>query len=278
MLEPKVDKSDISMSFYINNELKHEFIPADVNKFEAFLHRNFRKILDYANVPNYYWHYRYLLDPTNKKIEDLKFMIHVYQKHGGEPTDKYEKRHYSHACRLYANEFTTFIIPKLDNEDVGRGISHYYAVAYYKKWLKPINSNFSRMYHGVDKYEMLDMYDELMSNIRDQRSKQFFRQRYHDRKAKLLSNNKPKSTKKHKNEKEILIAERKLAYKNFKIIYGAIDLMFCFLIVVYIFGGDGVDKSFIENIYIMLGVTVFWQILFAPIFYTIKFFRFHDIN
>jgi hypothetical protein len=134
------------------------------------------------------------------------------------------------------------------------------------------------MYHGVDNYEMLDMYDELMSNIKDQHKKQFFRQRYHDRKVKLQSINKTKSVKKKKNEKEIQIAERKLAYKNFKIIFGAIDLTFCFLIVVYILSGDGLDRSFIENIYIMLGVTVFWQILFAPIFYAIKFFRFHDIK
>jgi hypothetical protein len=219
-----------------------------------------------------------MLDPRNKKIEDFKFMVHVYQKHGGEPTDKYEKRHYRYVCGLYSNEFTTFILPKLENEDLGRGISHYYAIAYYKKWLKPINSNVSRMYHGVDKYEMIDMYDELIANIKDQHTKQLFRQRYHDRKVKLQSDIKSKPAKKRKNEKEIQIAERKLAYKNFKIIFGAIDLMFCFLIVVYLFSGDGVDKSFIENIYTMLGVAVFWQILFAPIFYTIKFLRFNDIN
>lgn len=278
MGKPKVDTSDIFISYHVNGQPQLEYIPPAYNKLEDKYFDLKLRYLEYAGAPTYYWQYRHFLTPTLRKIEDIKFLIHVYEQHDFAPTDRVEKRHFRNAWNLYHQEFETLIRPKIDQEKEGHGIIHQYALAYYKRWLKPINPNFTRMYHGVHQYEMLEMYDELLSTMKKDNDSSKYRLQYYDAKARLHLKKNPPEIKKSKKEidekKELELSK----YKEFRMTYWAIDCILSYIFFVSIFQMSGVERPFWDSLFMFIGFAVFLQLVFVPIFFAIKFTKYQHIQ
>jgi hypothetical protein len=267
MREPKVDKNALFISFYKGDTLIREYIPAPVSKYESKARIKYRILQDKLNVPNYYWHFRHLLDPDNRKIEDLKFLIHVYEEHGSTPVDDYEKKYYSRVFNLYSAEFNTLIKPKLALNSIGKGANHPYANAYYKKWLREKNGNLTRLYHGVDIFEMEDMYYELLNNFDAEMNKLVATDKYYNNKAKEYKKLNPRS-KSFKAERKKFNLKRKFKYEKFKQDLIIVDILLSILIITSHLAANFSKESIYSNIFIILFYLALLQI---PLFFIYQF-------
>ncbi len=179
------NKEEFHISFYDDAGLLHtEYIPVSTKSYEYFIHRMIFKIRIRLNKEHYYWQARHYLTPRDRKVEDIRFLIHCYLEHDMEPKNPKEAKHLRHAYQLYMLEFEKLIAPKLELEKENQGISSTYARAYYKMWLKKPDVEMKEFYHGVATYDYLKMFDKLI-NI-ETKSFNNFKQKiyYHNRKAK----------------------------------------------------------------------------------------------
>lgn len=109
----------------------------------------------------YYWDFRFLYLPKERKARDLAFIVHVLNDHNGQPSDKKELRHYGSAIKRYQHEVDYFIY----KNDDGRVLNlkevkfkHPYEQAYKKQWgqISEI-ADFKRLYHGINRGEFIDI-------------------------------------------------------------------------------------------------------------------------
>ncbi len=269
MRERKVDKNALFISFYNGEVLMREYIPAPISKYEFKARKHFRGLQDRLNVPNYYWHFRYLFDPTDRKIEDLKFLIHVYEDHGGTPEDDYERKYYKRVFNLYSAEFNTLIKPKLELENEGKGATHPYANAYYKKWLREKNGNLTRFYHGVDIYEMNDMLTETLYNFDKEYTKLKATSDYYNRKAKNNKKLNPKS-KSYKAERKKYNLKRKQRFEKFKYDMTAIDILLSILITASYLATNATKEPITVSFFMVVFYITLLQILLFFIYIIAK--------
>jgi hypothetical protein len=273
MREPKIDKSAIFISFHYGDTLIREYIPAPISKYELKAREKYRLLQNKMSVPHYYWHYRHLLDPNDRKIEDLKFLIHVYEEHGGTPIDDYERKYYRSVYNLYTAEFNTLILPKLELENEGRGITHPYANAYYKKWLREKNGNLSRLYHGVDSYEMFDMYTELINNGSQEIKKLIASSKYYDSKAKKKKSK--ISRKSLEAERKKYNLKRKHKFERFKQNMLVVDILLSVLFTTSYMAANATREPVSVS---MFNVIFFITLLQIPLFFIYQFARDNFFN
>jgi hypothetical protein len=173
------------LSFYVDNKnTVTEYIPKDASNFQIWCRFKLRRVQNKLNIPHYYWHYRHLQSSELKKIADLQFLIHVFNDHEGLPEDKWEMRHYRSAYSLYGTEFENLLVPKLLEEKENRAIIHPYARVYYKRWLKKPNPQMKQFYHGVTRYDSLELLLSLRDAAEESSKRYWWRKEYHDRKVK----------------------------------------------------------------------------------------------
>lgn len=175
----KTNPDDIHISFVVDNTVMPEYIPLKISKFEIYARNKYSYIRESLGLEIYYWHYRHLYPPIIRKQEDLRFFMHVYNDHNGQPTDKIEKRHYRYVWNTYAFEIKRLIIPKLNADKNREPLTHYYTEAYFKRWVfKNANPELSRLYHGIAYDEALEITGQMIKRIGQTRQSMYSRRNY----------------------------------------------------------------------------------------------------
>lgn len=185
----------LHISFYNDKgEPVQEYIPKDLHGIEVWLFDHYRKLLSKFNKNQYYWHFRYMFDAHSRKIEDIKFLKHYYERHlDDNDVDKIEKRHFYRAYRLYHEEFSVLLVPKWVKEKQYKGVSHPYAIAYHKNWTRDVNPQLSRIYHGINNYEVIEMLELMIAQDNTEIKKALRSIRYQNKLAKELNSRSKKN-------------------------------------------------------------------------------------
>ena len=188
-------KNDFFITFIYDLKERREYIPEQYNKYEMWIRSSYIRIMFHFNsvFPNYYyWHVRHWMSAEERKMQDLLFMIHVYEDHDGVPINRREKWFFNHCWNMYSTEFSKFIVPKLQLNSEGDVPTHEYALAYYKRWLRKPSANFKKIYHGVDLYELSEIIDEVYAMNNRELKKIMNKENYEKRKLKNESHKKRK--------------------------------------------------------------------------------------
>lgn len=150
------NSSEFHIAFYRNNTLVTEYIPSNTSSFMSYFYDKRLLLLIKYRKPIYYAHVRYLMPYALRKMQDLTFLKHVYEDHGGHAEDQKEQAIFDRLEEYYGTEYEALIKPKYDEEKEGRGIEDAYARAYYRKWLRKKVPEISILYHGADAVDVLN--------------------------------------------------------------------------------------------------------------------------
>lgn len=189
------DKDALYITFLHQNGETREYIPSEYNKHEVWLRRQYIYFMFrfHKYFPNYYyWHIRHMLTAKDRKIQDLQFMIHVFNDHNGIPENRRERWFYGHCWKLYGKEFIDLIAPKIILNEEGDVPNHEYALAYYKRWLREPRPNIKISYHGVSLFELEEIFHEIDHIYHAEYIKLRNRTNYEKRKLKKETNKKTK--------------------------------------------------------------------------------------
>lgn len=121
----------------------------------------------------YYWQFRFLFKPKDRKVYDLNFLQHVEKDHEGKPEDWMERIHYSRAKNLYNGElqmvkvFDDIKWQKEHEKDVYLQKDPYIK-AYKKKWLNNFSEDpeWKLVFHGIALADIGYVLDKLQEKAR----------------------------------------------------------------------------------------------------------------
>lgn len=179
------NKHEFHISFYDESgKLITEYIPPPTSRFDYFVKVILLDLSRRLGRQEYYWQYRFFLEPKTRKIEDIKFLVHAYTEHDMQPEDKREARHLAKAYTLYYDEFLELLAPRIELEKKGKGVENAYARAYFKNWMKDPDPSMKQFYHGVEPYERIELLEKLFHTDMKNIVNHMQRVNYHNRKVK----------------------------------------------------------------------------------------------
>lgn len=197
LIQKRLNKDSLYLSF-VNEEgrLVNEYIPRNFNWLGRRIRQSYFNVLQRLGKNHYYWHFRHLYGGDSIKENDIAFILHVLEDHGGKPYDKNEARFYNHIESLYKEEITNILMPYVVLKEEGRAITHPYYQAYLKRWTsnKP-HRELKRLYHGIDSQEVRELLEIMMSENDRIIKRLVASQRYYDKKLQQSQTNKSKRIK-----------------------------------------------------------------------------------
>lgn len=161
------DPDEPILAHYRDNILCTEYMPIESPVLVKTLARTIMRIKWAVGEKVTYADMRDMFNPATIKVHDLEFIMHCFDKHGGPPEDKKEKKLYNRLYRQYSTEITyiahTTHIPALKNRVITsrqRKPLNPLFVAYKLRWLgvNPVKE-FEKVFHGVTREE----YQEIVN-------------------------------------------------------------------------------------------------------------------